>query len=96
VVLIIEGPTPAIKDPWGNQRVGGQASTKINRKDFGLVWNAALESGGVVVGDEVEITIDVENYRKPGGTPDGPPAHRSGAGGLPFRIPFQVFPPGVE
>ena len=65
VVLTIEGPTPAIKDPWGNQRVGGQASTKINRKDFGLVWNAALESGGVVVGDEVEITIDVEIYRKP-------------------------------
>jgi polyisoprenoid-binding protein YceI len=65
VVLTIEGPTPAIKDPWGNQRVGGQATTKINRKDFGLVWNAALETGGVAVGDEVEITIDVEIYRKP-------------------------------
>jgi polyisoprenoid-binding protein YceI len=65
VVLTIEGPTPAIKDPWGNFRVGGQAITKINRKDFGLVWNAVLESGGVVVGDEVEITIDVEIYRKP-------------------------------
>jgi len=66
VVLTVEGPTPAIRDPWGNQRVGGQASTKINRKDFGLVWNAALETGGVAVGDEVEITIDVEIYRKPG------------------------------
>ncbi|HSQ15281.1 MAG TPA: YceI family protein, partial [Candidatus Binatia bacterium] len=65
VVLNVEGPTPAIKDPWGNTRVGGQASTKINRKDFGLVWNAPLETGGVVVGDEVEITIDVEIYKKP-------------------------------
>jgi len=65
VVLSIEGPTPAIKDPWGNFRVGGQATAKISRKDFGLVWNAALETGGVVVGDEVEITIDVEIYKKP-------------------------------
>ena len=66
VVLAVEGPTPAIKDPMGYNRVGGQATTKINRKDFGLVWNAALETGGVVVGDEVEITIDMEIYRKPG------------------------------
>jgi len=65
VVLTVEGPTPSIKDPMGNSRVGGQATTKINRKDFGLVWNAALETGGVVVGDEVEITIDVEIYKKP-------------------------------
>jgi len=66
VTLAVEGPTPPIKDPMGNSRVGGQATTKISRKDFGLVWNAALETGGVVVGDEVEITIDVEIYRKPG------------------------------
>jgi polyisoprenoid-binding protein YceI len=65
VVLTVEGPTPAIKDPGGNLRVGGQATTKIHRKDFGLVWNKALETGGVVVGDEVEITIDVEIYKKP-------------------------------
>jgi polyisoprenoid-binding protein YceI len=65
VVLNVEGPTPAIKDPWGNFRVGGQATTKISRKDFGLVWNEAMETGGVVVGDEVEITIDVEIYKKP-------------------------------
>ncbi len=65
VVLTVEGPTPAIKDPWGNRRVGGQATTKINRKDFGLVWNAVLETGGVAVGDEVEITIDVEIFKKP-------------------------------
>ena len=66
VALTIEGPTPSIKDPWGNIRVGGQASTKINRKDFGLVWNATLETGGVVVGDDVDITIDMEIFRKPG------------------------------
>ena len=65
-VLDIEGPTPAIKDMQGNTRVGGSATTKINRKDFGLTWNKALETGGVVVGDEVDITIDVEIYRKPG------------------------------
>lgn len=65
VVLTVDGPTPAIKDPMGNFRVGGQATTKIDRKDFGLLWNKALETGGVMVGDEVEITIDVEIYKKP-------------------------------
>jgi len=66
VALTVEGPSPSVKDPLGNTRVGGQASTKINRKDFGLVWNKTVETGGVVVGDEVDITIDVEIYRKPG------------------------------
>jgi len=60
VVLEVEGPTPPIKDLQGKTRVGGVASTRINRKDFGLTWNKALEAGGVVVGDEVEITIDIE------------------------------------
>ena len=60
VVLTIEGPTPAIRDLQGKTRVGGVASTRINRKDFGLTWNKALETGGVVVGDEVEIIIDIE------------------------------------
>src|SRR3970282_2292430 len=49
-----------IRDPAGQTRVGGVASTKINRKDLGLTWNKAIETGGVVVGDEVEITIDIE------------------------------------
>jgi polyisoprenoid-binding protein YceI len=49
-----------VKDPWGNQRMAFAATTKINRADFGLVWNAALETGGVVVSDEVKISIDVE------------------------------------
>ncbi len=66
VVLDVEGPSPAIRDLQGNLRVGGQATARIHRKDFGLVWNKALEAGGVVVGDEVEITIDVEIFRKPG------------------------------
>jgi polyisoprenoid-binding protein YceI len=60
VVLDVQGPAPPIKDLEGKTRVGGSASTKIDRKDFGLTWNKAIESGGVVVGDEVEITIDVE------------------------------------
>ncbi|MGB7631498.1 MAG: YceI family protein [Candidatus Deferrimicrobium sp.] len=64
VVLTVEGPTPAIMDPGGNYRVGGQATTKIDRRDFGLVWNKVVEAG-VVVGDEIEITIDVEIYKKP-------------------------------
>ncbi|HEX6941941.1 MAG TPA: YceI family protein [Gemmatimonadaceae bacterium] len=49
-----------VRDPWGNERVGYTASAKINRKDFGLEWNVALEAGGVLVGDEVRITIETE------------------------------------
>jgi len=64
VTLDVEGPTPEMKDPWGNVRVGATATTKINRKEFGLNWNAALETGGVVVGDEVSITLDVEAVKK--------------------------------
>lgn len=60
VVLNVEGPTAESKDPYGNIRRGAVANTKINRKDFGLVWNATLETGGVVVGDEVTITLEVE------------------------------------
>jgi polyisoprenoid-binding protein YceI len=56
--------TPEVKDPWGALRFGANASTKINRKDFGLNWNKALEAGGVLVGDEVEITLDVELVKK--------------------------------
>ena len=60
VVFAVEGPTPPAKDPWGNTRMGLSATTKINRKDFGLTWNAALETGGILVGDEVTITLDVQ------------------------------------
>jgi polyisoprenoid-binding protein YceI len=60
VVFAVEGPTAPTKDPWGNTRIGISSTTKINRKDFGLVWNAALEAGGILVGDEVTITLDVQ------------------------------------
>lgn len=60
VTFAVEGPTPAAKDPWGNTRVGISAATKISRKDFGLTWNAALETGGILVGDEAAITLDVQ------------------------------------
>jgi polyisoprenoid-binding protein YceI len=60
VTFRVEGPTAASKDPWGNTRIGVSATTKINRKDFGLTWNAALETGGILVGDEVTITLDVQ------------------------------------
>lgn len=60
VTFFVEGPTSPAKDPWGNARVAVSATTKINRKDFGLTWNAALETGGILVGDEVTITLDVQ------------------------------------
>jgi polyisoprenoid-binding protein YceI len=60
VTLSVEGPNEPVKDPWGNLRVGISATTKINRKDFGLTWNAALETGGVLVGEDVTISLDVQ------------------------------------
>lgn len=60
VLLDVEGPTAESKDPWGNLRRGAAATTKIYRQDFGLTWNKALETGGVAVGDEVVITLEVE------------------------------------
>ena len=64
VVLEVEGPTAPVKDPWGNQRLAVSATTKINRQDFGVKWNANLDGGGVVVSDDVNITIDVELVQK--------------------------------
>ena len=63
-VLDVEGPTPPVKDPWGNTRVAANATTKVNRQDFGVKWNANMDGGGVVVGDEVAITIDLEMIKK--------------------------------
>ena len=60
VVFKVEGPTPPTKDPWGNLRVAVSATAKISRKEFGLLWNAALESGGILVGDEVTISLDAQ------------------------------------
>jgi polyisoprenoid-binding protein YceI len=64
VVLDVEDLTPPIKDPMGNTRAGAHATTKINRKDFGIVYNKALDGGGVMVGDEINVTIDVEGVQK--------------------------------
>ena len=60
VTLSVDDVSAPSKDPWGNQRIGLSASAKVNRKDFGFVWNAPLEFGGVLVGDEVAITLDVQ------------------------------------
>ncbi len=60
VTFAVEGPSAPSKDPWGNIRIGLSATTKINRKDFGLAWNAALETGGILVGEDVTITLDVQ------------------------------------
>jgi polyisoprenoid-binding protein YceI len=59
VVLKVDGPTSEEKDPWGNVRIGASAVTKIKRSDFGLTWNAALETGGILVGDDLKIELDV-------------------------------------
>lgn len=59
VVLKVEGPTAEAKDPWGNIRIGASATTKIKRSDFGLTYNAALETGGILIGDEVKIELEV-------------------------------------
>jgi polyisoprenoid-binding protein YceI len=58
-ILKVEGPTAEGKDPWGNTRIGASASTKIKRSDFGLTYNAALETGGILIGDDVKIELEV-------------------------------------
>jgi polyisoprenoid-binding protein YceI len=64
VQFAVEGPSVTTKDPWGNTRLGVAVTTKINRKDFGLTWNAALEAGGLMVGEDVSISLDLEFVQK--------------------------------
>ena len=64
VTVDVEGPTQEVKDPLGNFRRGATATTKINRKDFGLTWNRVLETGGVVVGEDVDIFVEIELIKK--------------------------------
>jgi polyisoprenoid-binding protein YceI len=64
VTLELSEKPAEVKDPWGMMRVGTTATTKINRKDFGVTWNKALDNGGVMISDEVAITIDLEGTRK--------------------------------
>jgi polyisoprenoid-binding protein YceI len=63
VTLAVDGPTAEIKDIWGSQRIGATATTTIDRRDFGLVYNRMLEGGGAVVGDQVSISLEVELTR---------------------------------
>jgi len=79
VVFEVEGPMPEVK-MGSNLKSGASASTTVNRKDFGLVWNRALESGGVVVGDEVKITLEIEMGRKAAEKPAGAAAPLSAVG----------------
>ena len=64
VTLAVEDFSQVVIDPWGNTRRGASASTTIDRKDFGLTWNKVLEAGGVVVGDEIRISLEVELIRE--------------------------------
>jgi polyisoprenoid-binding protein YceI len=65
VVLDADPITEESRDPFGMIKIGTSALTRISRKDFGLVWNAVLETGGIAVGDEVKITLDLQFQRKP-------------------------------
>lgn len=64
VTFDVEGPSPEVKDPWGNVKRGATATAKINRKEFGLSWNKTLEAGGVLIADEVTLSIDLEMNKK--------------------------------
>ncbi len=64
VTLNVDGPSASVKDPWGNTRRALSATAVVNREDFGMTWNKALEAGGVVVGKEVTIQIEAELIAK--------------------------------
>src|SRR5947209_1113620 len=64
VILDVDGPTNPIKDMQGMQRAALTATTKINRQDYGVKWNATMDNGGVVVGDEISIVIDLEMIKQ--------------------------------
>jgi len=63
IVLDVEGPTAVITDPWGNARAGATATTTLDRKDFGITWNKGMDGGGLVVGDEIKVVIELEAQR---------------------------------
>jgi polyisoprenoid-binding protein YceI len=64
VTLDVEGPTAAVTDPWGNERRGISATTKIIRQDFGLVYQGTTKTGEIVIGDEVKISLEIELVKK--------------------------------
>lgn len=64
VTVNVDGPTQEVKDPGGNFRRGATGTARINRKDFGLTWNRVLETGGVVIGEDVDIFVEIELIKK--------------------------------
>ncbi len=64
VTVDVDGPTPEVKDFGGNIRRGATGTLKINRKDFGMLWHKTLDNGGLVIGDDVNISVEVEMVRK--------------------------------
>ncbi len=64
ITLQVEGPTPEYKNPWGQTVMGASAKTTIKRSDFGMTWNTVLEAGGLLVGDDISIQLDVELRRE--------------------------------
>jgi len=64
VSVDVDGPSPEVKDPGGNIRRGATGTLKINRKDFGMVWHKTLDNGGLVAGDDVNISVEIELVRK--------------------------------
>ena len=64
ITVDVDGPSPEVKDPGGNIRRGATGTLKINRKDFGMMWHKTLDNGGLVVGDDVKISVEVELVRK--------------------------------
>jgi polyisoprenoid-binding protein YceI len=71
-ITLVTELSPEVKDPWNNVRRGATGTATLSRKDFGLTWNKALEAGGVAVGDEVKITVDVEMVKKADAAPAKP------------------------
>ncbi len=64
VTLTVDGPSKEVKDPWGNTKIAASASTKIQRKDFNITYNKAMDNGGTVIGDDVAITLEIEANKK--------------------------------
>jgi polyisoprenoid-binding protein YceI len=64
IALDVESGPAEMKDPWGNVKIGASGTVKIKRKDFGLNWNAALETGGFLVGEDVSVTLDLQFVKK--------------------------------
>jgi polyisoprenoid-binding protein YceI len=64
ITVDVEGPTPEVKDPWGSFRRGAAATTRINRRDFGMTWNKLLDTGGLLVGEDLDIYVEVELVKK--------------------------------